>query len=179
MPLCEKGYIKRKSYTRKIGSKKIKVGSNCIKATSQSGLKRTDIDKKKLSKLHKLHDLARAKFGTPKCHNGSIVREGTKTKKGTWKRPSCAKASGRASKTGKKGSQLFILEKDILSKYGYSNVSTMKISDRKKSLLKALKHIKPLPLSRRLNALYVLNKIKNSRLAKIFKDDSIWVKTQV
>jgi hypothetical protein len=183
MPTCSKGYIKRKGYTRKVGSKKIRVASKCIKSTSQSGLKRSDIDKKKLSRLRKLHEVARSKFGTPKCKKGEIVREGTKTKKSyqrksSWRKPSCTKAVGRASKTGKKGTPLFVLEKNVLSKYGYSKILSMKVSDRKSALLKAIKHLKPLSVARRLNALYVLNKIKSPKLAKVLRDDFMWLKTQ-
>ena len=38
---CKKGEIFRKAYTRKTGSKTIKVKGDCIKATSQSGMKRS------------------------------------------------------------------------------------------------------------------------------------------
>ena len=58
---CSKGKIYRKGYTRRVGSKSVKVSGKCIKSTSQSGLKRTVIDKqyfmeraKRQSKAEKL-----------------------------------------------------------------------------------------------------------------------------
>lgn len=115
--VCPKGQILRRGYITKRGSKTIKVPSSCIKAQSQSGKKRSDIDK------------------------------------------------------------LFVLEKGVLGKFGYEDVRNMSQISRQTSLRSALKDIKPLSLYRRLNALYVLNKEKNKKLAKIFKNDAEWIKT--
>ena len=188
---CSKGKILRKSYTRnstktnstKTNSTKtnkiIKVKSGCIKAQSNSGLKTTDINKKILSKKNAIHKLARKKYGTPKCSKGQIIREGykrtSKSNNTIFIPPVCIK-----SKTGKstKSKPLFIIEKGLLDKYGYYNVMTMTEKERHKSLIMALKDIKPLSLSRRLNALATLNKNVNIILSKIFKQDSEWIKTR-
>ncbi len=82
------------------------------------------------------------------------------------------------SKTGKPhGEQLFVLEKDVLKKYGYIDVKNLSKQQRQTALKKSLKYIKPLSLMRRLNALSVLNKDQNEKLSKLFKDDAEWVKT--
>ena len=80
----------------------------------------------------------------------------------------------RKYKTNHKCNVLFQLEKGTLSKFGYSMKNTQE--SRHKSLKKAIKHIKPLSIYRRLIALYVLNKNKYPENAKIFKNDAEWIK---
>lgn len=181
---CKKGFILRKSYTRKTKSgKKIRIYSSCIKSRSQSGLKRSDIDIKKTSQRKRLYSIARKKFGTPKCKKGEIVREGYHRKsysrksgskvKGSWVKPRCIK-----SRTGKSshGKRLFVLEKGTLSKYGYSDVAHLKKEEREKALKKAIKGgLNELTMIKKLNALYVLNKNINPKLANIFRRDMKFV----
>lgn len=87
------------------------------------------------------------------------------------KTKSKSKAKSRSSR------QLFVLEKDVLSKFGYCDIKDKTRQERQKALSKALKHIKPLSLYRRVVALSTLNKNTNPDLAKRFKDDSKWIKT--
>jgi len=89
----------------------------------------------------------------------------------------CVTARGKAAKTGQKGTQLFHLEKDVLKPYGYQNVANMSMNDRHRALKRALVDIKPLPLFRRINALYVLNENQNPDLARVFKADRDFIKT--
>lgn len=168
---CKNGQILRVGYTKKDGTV---VAPNCIKATSQSGMKRSDIDKKIIEQKEKIHLQMREKYGSKKCKPGEIMREGYKRNKNSIEvPPTCIK-----SKTGKPhGKQLFVLEKDVLAKYGYTDVKSLTKIERMRCLKKALKKLKPLPLMRRLNALSVLNKDQNPKLSKIFKDDSEWIKT--
>lgn len=173
--VCSKGTILRKGYTKKSGTR---VSSKCIRATSQSGKKSSLSQKRRLSRLQKEHLLARQKFGTPRCSKGEILREGYRRRsssrsKGTWVSPICI-----PSKTNRPhGKQLFILEKDDLSPYGYKDVKHLSKHSRQVALSKVLKQVKPLPLFRKLNALYVVNKNQNPQLARIFKEDSKWVQT--
>lgn len=181
---CKKGFILRKSYTRKTKSgSKVKIHSNCIRSRSQSGLKRSDIDRKKLSLQKRIYSIARKKFGTPKCKRGEILREGYHRKnftrksgskvKGSWVKPQCIK-----SRTGKSshGKRLFVLEKGTLSKYGYSDVIHLSKDEREKILRKAIKGgVNELTLIKKLNALYVLNKNINPKLANIFRRDMKYV----
>jgi len=171
---CKTGEILRKAYEKKNGTR---VQSNCIKATSQSGKKRSDIDKQIIKKKAKIHKQMREKYGTKKCKSNEIMREGYKRKSKSTKvievGPVCVE-----SKTGKPhGKQLFVLEKDVLKKYGYVDVKNLSKQQRQTALKKSLKNIKPLSLMRRLNALSVLNKDQNEKLSKLFKDDAEWVKT--
>ena len=181
---CKKSFILRKSYTRKTKSgKKVKVQSKCIKSRSQSGLKRSDIDRKNLSQRKRIYSIARKKFGTPKCKSGEIIREGYHRKsftrksgskvKGSWVKPHCIK-----SRTGKSshGTRLFVLEKGTLSKYGYSDVMHISKNEREKILRKAIKGgINELTLIKKLNALYILNKNINPKLANIFRKDMKYI----
>ena len=115
--VCPKGQIYRDGYTRYRGSLRIDVPGNCITATSQSGLKRSVIDKKILEDKAKIHEQARKKFSktTPKkCPKGKILREGyyrkpsKKSKKstGSWVAPVCVPSINKV-----KGTPLFTLEK--------------------------------------------------------------------
>jgi hypothetical protein len=179
---CPNGTIKRNSYTRKLSSgKKIKVAENCIKAMSQSGKKRMDLDKKIMSREKREHTIARKKFGTPKCKKGEIIKEGYHKKKsskakGSWVAPTCVKAKGLSKKRGSKGKKLFRLEKGTLSQFGYSNVKKMSKQERRQSLKRAVSKIKPLSVRRKLIAVSTLQKNVDPKMAKIFKEDAEWVK---
>jgi hypothetical protein len=181
---CPIGKIKRNSYTKKLSSgKKIKISENCIDSTSDSGLKRTDIDKKKIGYEKREHNIARKKFGTPKCSNKEIVKEGyykkspKKKSKGTWVSPVCIKAKGSSKKRGTKGKKLFRLEKGTLSQYGYSGVKKLSKTQRRNSLSKAIKNMKPLSVMRKLIAVSTLQKNTNPQMSKIFKEDAEFVKS--
>ena len=185
MKTCSKGSISRKGYVRHLKNKTIRVKGSCIKAQSQSGFKRSSMDKKIMTKKKKTYQQIRKRFGSPKCKSGKVLREGYSRKSYTRKsgvfvtstkvRPGCIKAVGLSRKRGVKGTQLFILEKGTLTKYGYH--SNQSIVERREALKKALKNTKPLSLYRKLNALYVLNKNKNPPLAKLFRNDADWVKS--
>ena len=85
--------------------------------------------------------------------------------------------NNKKNKTKHKCNVLFILKKGTLSRFGYSMKNSQ--SKRHKSLKKAIKIIKPLSIYRKLNALYVLNKNRNPRTAKLFKDDAEWLKNKI
>lgn len=180
---CKRGYISRKSYTRTLRSgKKIRIKSKCIKSTSYTKKKRSDIDKKNLLKKSKIYREAIKIFGTPRCKKGEIIREGYYRKsfknksgtkiKGSWVSPKCIK-----SVTGKPhGEQLFVLEKGVLGKYGYKEVSKLSKEERHKSLKKAIKDgVEHITIIKRLNALSILNKNKNPILSKLYKTDMKYI----
>ena len=163
---CPTGMILRKGYTYK--SRKVPKG--CIKAQSQSGKKRVDIDRAIIRRLGKIHATMRKKFGTPSCKRGEIVREGyIRKSRRRQVAPGCIKDIGLS----KKGKQLFVLSKGTLTQYGYHTDLSEK--DRHIALRRALTHIKPLSVYRKLNALYVLN--KNRPLGSLYREDAEWVKT--
>ena len=164
---CPTGMILRKGYTYK--SRKVPKG--CIKAQSQSGKKRVDIDRAIIRRLGKIHATMRKKFGTPSCKRGEIVREGYIRKSG--KSGKSRQVAPGCIKGNKKGKQLFVLSKGTLTQYGYHTDLSEK--DRRVALRRALAHIKPLSVYRKLNALYVLN--KNRPLGSLYKGDAEWVKT--
>lgn len=178
---CKKGEIWRVGYTRKTSkknkSKKVSVKGKCIKATSQTGEKTSDKNKKYLAKKKQEYKLAREKFGTPKCAKGEIVKEGFKRKsksgKQTWVAPVCVSDKGKSGKQ----ERLFVIEPGRLSKYGYDEIEGKSDIARHKALNAALKSgEKPLSVSRRLNALAILTKNTNPKLSQTFKMDSEWIK---
>ena len=170
---CSSGYIRRNPYTVKKGSKKIRVKSSCIRATSQSGRK-TSVDvKKRLKAREKMYKDAEHKFGKVKCKKGSIVREGYKKASGTWVKPTCIKDVGKSGKVAR----TIYLEPDRLGKYGYGNVVNSSSVSRHKALHSAFEHgEKPLSVMRRLVALSTLSRNTNPRVADIFAKDADWVK---
>ena len=162
---CPSGMIVRNAYTRKNSriTRKIYVPKRCIKAQSQSGKKRVDINAAKLAKLAKIHKSMRKKFGTPSC---KYIREGYTRK---YRGVNVNVAPGCMNHA--KGKPLFILEKGTLGDYH----TKLSMKDRHTALLKVLKKIKPLSVYRKLVALYVLN--KNKPLGILYKKDADWVKT--
>lgn len=70
------------------------------------------------------------------------------------------------------------LTKGSLGMYGYKGVSTKTSTERRKYLTEALKHEDALPVFRKLNALYVVNKNKNPCLSAIFESDRNWVQSK-
>ncbi len=193
---CQKGSIYRKPYTRKFGSKMVRVKGNCIRATSESGKKRTVIDQKYLKQ--KARSQARARVLTrsksKKCPKGQIARTAFKRKghnrssytrsngskvRGSIVRPSLT-SSVCINKRGKstRGKPLFHLESNVLGKYGYKNVKHMPSNERHRALDRALNDGRnPLSLFRRINALYVLNKNQDPKFATILQDDKDYIRT--
>lgn len=70
------------------------------------------------------------------------------------------------------------LTKGSLGMYGYKGVSTKTSTERRSYLKEALKHEDALPIFRKLNALYVVNKNKNPCLSAIFESDRNWVQSK-
>jgi hypothetical protein len=187
---CSKGQILREGYTTKT---KKKVPPSCITAQSATGKKSSLEVKKYLEKKEKMHKAAMKRFSKEvpqKCPPGQILREGFKkesykshSKKGkvinvtgSWTKPECIPSvTGKSSKGPK---LITIIEKDVLGKYGYSNVKTLSKGERYTALRNALKVIKPLSVYRRIIALSTLNKNKDSELYEILKSDANWIKTQ-
>jgi hypothetical protein len=187
---CSKGMILRDGYKTKKGSK---VPSSCIIAQSDSGKKTSLILKKYLKKKAKMHKEAMKRFSKQvpkKCSKGEILREGYKkesfkshSKTGrninvssSWTKPACIKSVTGKSKKGSK--LITIMNKDVLGKYGYSNVKSLSKTERHSTLRDAIKNVKPLSVYRRLIALATLNKNKDEELFIILRSDADWIKTQ-
>jgi hypothetical protein len=149
-----------------------KKSSNC-----KTGEKRSDMDKKIIAQQNREHAEARRKFGTPKCEKGYIVREGFK-RNGTWVSPTCIKAKGLSKKSGKKGEKLFVLKSGTLGQFGYENIKKLSQKKRRSSLKKAIKHMKPLSVQRKLNAVAILQKNTNPKVAEILHKDIEWLKKE-
>lgn len=191
---CSKGMILRKGYVAKRGSKNVKVGSSCIKATSRSGKRRSDMDKAYVAKRNEIHKKMSKKYGHPgKCPPGKIERAGF-TKEG-YERKSYKRKSGvavRATRVGKsevgpvcvksKGKHGYKipvhLEKGVLKKFGYSGVKNLSVGERHDALKKAYENTKnPLSLFRQLIILSTMNEVKDKKAHEIFHDDAYWVRS--
>lgn len=173
---CKKDEIWREGYVRKTskGSKRIK--GTCIKATSQTGKKTSKEMRKKLSKRAKIHEKAKEKFEIPVCSKGEILREGfsRETKgKTIWVPPTCVPDTGKKGK----GQQLFYLEPERLTKYGYDDIESKSDLARHRALSSAINNgEKPLSVMRRLIAIATMNKNTNPKLSELIRQDAEWLK---
>ena len=120
---------------------------------------------------------------TLKCKRGQIKRnaytrksytrkDGTKVRR-TRVKTGCIRDLGKPGK----GKKLFTLKKGELSKYGYSLKSSA--TNRRKSLKRSLKKFNKGSLIKKLNALYVLQKNTNPKIAKKARSDMKWVQKSV
>ncbi len=187
---CPQGQILREGYTTKTGKT---VAPSCIVAQSRSGEKTSSKVKAYLAEREAMYKLAREKFpkaASKKCPKGYIMREGYKrasykshsksgkktSVKSNWTAPSCIKSVVGKSEKGEK--LIVIIDKDVLGKYGYNNITVMKQTDRHRALRKAIKANKPISIYRRLIAIATLNKNKDKKLYKVLREDAAWIKTQ-
>lgn len=191
---CPSGQIYRAPYTRYRGDQEIKVSGNCIRSVSQSKQKRSVQDQQYLAERAKIQRKASRMFSreaSQKCPPGKVLREGFYRKpahrksykrssgtniaatevKGAWVPPTCVPSINRQKKQ-----RLFVLERGVLKKYGYTDIHDLTTEERHDALDKALKEIEPLPLLRRVNALYVLNKNKDPELAEKFHEDVEYIR---
>jgi hypothetical protein len=149
---------------------------------------RASRDQALVAERHRVQQAAGAAAGGPThCPPGHILRaayprkqyshkSGARVSAGVVPR-TCVPATGKALETGHKGKQLFVLQRGVLSKFGYHDVRTLEPGARHTALRAAFKDVRPASLAKKLNALYVLNMNKDKNLAKIYKDDERWVKS--
>ena len=78
-------------------------------------------------------------------------------------------------KTGSKGKKLFRLESGTLGRFGYENVKSMSMSERRIALKRALTNMKPLSVYRKINALAILNRNTDPLMEKILLSDKKWI----
>jgi hypothetical protein len=62
-----------------------------------------------------------------------------------------------------------------MAKFGYSNVLSLSVADRRKALEKAVKAYGPLATWRKVIAVYVFSKNTNPLLSKKYDEDRKWI----
>lgn len=191
---CPKGMIKRKGYTSKRKGKRVKVAESCIRATSAKGIKRSEIDMPYLKEREKIQKKISKKYGSIKCPPGYIERAGY-TRRGFQRKGFIRKSGSRVRPTAVKPSEVpstcirdigtpgkgnkipAVLEKGVLKNVGYDRVKDLTVQQRRSALMRAQTQIKnPLSLFRKLIIVSTMNKNKDPKLSKIFKDDAFWVR---
>jgi hypothetical protein len=71
----------------------------------------------------------------------------------------------------------FVLERNFLRKYGYYDIKHLTPQERHEALDKALANgIEPIPLLRRINALFVLFKNRDPQLSAKFRADMDYIR---
>lgn len=190
---CPKGMIRRKGYTANRRGKTVKVASNCIKATSAEGTKRSVEDKAYFNKRQRIHEKIAREYGEPSCGPGKKRKEGY-TREGYERRsyrrsdntpvsgahvgpskvaPTCINERG-----GGTGYKIPLhLKKNDLARYGYSHVKNLSVKERHDALTKAAQKLpNALPLYRKLVVLSTLQKHIDPDSSEIFRNDAKWVK---
>ena len=176
---------KKKSTKKKKSAKKMTKKKSAKKSRSKSRMTRSERDRRLIAQRQRLRQRAAAATeGPTRCPRGEILREAYPRKAYTRASgasvakvnvPStCIRATGRAKSTGKKGKQLFVLERGVLGKFGYT--TGLSVRERHEALDRAGKKLNALSLFRRLKALQLLNRNRNPNLAKLFGEDADYVR---
>ena len=177
---CKKDSIYRKAYTRTSPSgKKSRVKGACIRSVSLSGKKRSVINRRIISAKKASQRKAAVATGSAglKCPPGSILRaayfrqsftraDGTVVTKSR-AAAKCIKSRG----TGRRNAVIGPLQRGSLAQFGYTKVENLSEVARNTALDRAVATVGFLPIIKKLNALYVLNRNVNNKLAAIFKRD--------
>jgi hypothetical protein len=191
-PSCPSGYIIRESYISKSGKR---VAARCIRKTGLLSGKSTEKTKKILSNALQRSKKALAKskiagLNIPsRCPKGMTLRTPyfRKSKTNTLRNrnilvgPKCIITRGKS--TSKNRVIVLDPEDHYLSKYGYHNVEHLTKEQRHDALNKLIEHfIKEKGqmatynyVIKALNARYILNRNTNPKIAKIMKQDQIYI----
>jgi hypothetical protein len=179
---CGKGMRYRKTYTRK-GTR---VRGRCIRsqtrATESSRNKVKRILGRMSRRLRGIRKSQRSYKGT--CKKGMILRKAyvryTKRGKRTLIKEACIRnvgAPGKGLRGSRRNPGIGPLRKGDLSKFGYSNVSSLSVSDRHSALRKAVEAYGSLTTWRKLNAVYIYTRRTSPGVSSIFKKDMDWIKS--
>lgn len=71
--------------------------------------------------------------------------------------------------------QIGKLNKGTLGAFGYSNVMTLNLDQRRRALKKAVKKLGRTIVVKKLNAVYILNRNKDPKRSNRFRIDKEWV----
>lgn len=184
---CPPGQIMRRGYSRTTpNGRRVNVKSGCITSTSYLGdVKRSDIDRRYIASRRRNQESAARKLGSrgskARCPPGMIARapfqrRSFRRQSGSRVRSSLVKSGCVRSPNRQKKPTLFHLDRGTLEQYGYGpDVASMSVQARRSALRKAVKDIPPLSVFRKLNAIYLVNRRTNPRVARIFNEDKEFV----
>jgi len=164
----------RKSYTRRIKGRNIRVPGRCIRSM----------------KISRVRGFKRTRRGLTSCPSGFIKRSAyvRHTKKGKVYVPEqCIIDRGNpgkgfisSTKGSKKGSKnssgIGPLRKGELGKHGYAEVRTLTEKERHTALNRAIREYGSLGVWRKLNAVAVYTKHTSPQTSAIFKSDMKWIR---
>ena len=164
---CPPGKVLRTPHTRK--------GKRVASSHKQSS---ANFKKSVLRRMtRRLQGVSITRRGTLRCPTGKISRKAyvriSKSGKRTLVPASCIPDRGRPGKRSSPG--IGPLHKGEMAKFGYSNVLSLSVADRRKALEKAVKAYGPLATWRKVNAVYVYSKNTNPLLSKKYDEDRKWI----
>jgi hypothetical protein len=170
---CKKGQIKRNSYRTKNGRV---VKENCIIAQSNSGRKSSRENRQISLRRSASHRRASKGSSRKSCGKGQILKTGYFMRRGSKRiliKPTCIKKRGSSRRSDVR---IPIDDENSLAKYGYVDLKMKSAKQRRIALHKALAHIKPLSLYRRILAIATLSKNTDPKLNILLISDSDWLK---
>ena len=173
---CPENQILRAAYTKKSGKR---VLAKCIPRVSPYPERYSDFQKRVLRRMtQRLRGYTKSHRRNNKvCGPNLTLRKAyvpyISGKKGKLVKASCITKRGYSTS----GVKIGPIRKGELSKYGYTEVRLLRVNERRNALKKAISALTPLSVWKKLNVIYVYNKLKNPELAAIFISDRDWVKT--
>lgn len=160
---CPRGQVYRKSYTRKIYGKTVRIPGTCLRSSP-------------------LHMDRMTKRALKTCPSGHVKRAAfvriTKRGKRSYVPEQCISDIRSPGKGYRDGPGIGALRKGELTKYGYENVISLSLAKRHAALQKAVDEYGSLGVWRKLNAVAVYTKRTAPHISKIFKEDMAWIRAK-
>jgi len=172
---CTENQILRAAYTKKSGTR---VLAKCIPRVSPYPERYADFQKRVLRRMTvRLRGYSKGhRKNNRSCVKGLTRRKAyvpyRSGKKGKLVKAACITKRG-LSTSGKK---IGPIRKGELRKYGYTDVNSLAVKERRDALKRAVSVLGSLSVWKKLNVIYVYNKFKNPDLAAVFISDRDWVK---
>lgn len=110
-----------------------------------------------------------------RCPKGKINRKGYVTKTGKRVKGGCIKDRGLPGKTKKKDRVIPKLAKGTLGQFGYHGIKNLSVDQRRTALKKAIRAKGATYVLRKVNAIYILQRNQNPKVASKLNADKKWI----
>jgi hypothetical protein len=175
---CSAGKFYRKTYTRK-GRR---IAGRCIRKQTTTKITSRQYAAATRRRMGiRMRGFRKTNRGPKKCPRGTILRNAyvRYTQRGTHVRvpASCIPdigAIGKGLRFGKPG--IGILKKGNLIRFGYQQIATMNVTDRRTALRKAVEAYGALTVWRKLNALSIYTRRTSPVTSQTVKSDMDWIR---
>jgi hypothetical protein len=181
MQNCGKNMRWRKAYTRKVGTKIVKVKGSCIRSqTRYAESTKNKIERMTKRMTSRMRGIRMSNRTVKSCPAGYIMRKAfvriSKKGKRTLVPAACISDKGAPGKgiAGRPG--IGPLRKGELAKYGYVAVAKLGIAERHSALKKAIEEYGSLSVWRKLNAVHIYTRRTSPATSAVLKEDMDWIR---